>query len=89
MRILNWKETQKGAAAPQRTYGLLVEDIEVDGFHCESYGIVAYEADTGEKTAVRHITVNGAEALALLERVARLAVSPVTLQDVVEDYLAG
>lgn len=90
MRTLNWEETRRGAAAPVRqwTYALLVEDIEVDGFHCESYGILVCEPDTGEEASVRHITVNGAEALALLERVARLAVSPVTLRDVVEDYLA-
>lgn len=90
MRTLNWEETRSGASASVRqwTYTLLVEDIEVDGFHCESYGILVCAPDTGEKVAVRHITVNGAEALVLLERVARLAVSPVTLRDVVEDYLA-
>lgn len=90
MRTLRWEMTRDGATAPsnQWTYALLVEDIEAEGFHCESYGILVCEPSTGEETAARHITVNGAEALALLERVARLAVSPATLRDVIEDYLA-
>lgn len=90
MRTMEWMQerTETSAQTKQWHYALLVEDIEVDGFHCESYGIMARDPDSGEESVVRHITVNGAEALALLERVARLAVSPVTLRDVVEDYLA-
>lgn len=89
MRTMEWKREETVEALPSRQwqYALLVEDIEVDGFHCESYGIMVREAESGEEAAVRHITVNGSEALALLNAVARLAVSPVTLKDVVEDYL--
>lgn len=89
MRTMEWKETKTVQAALPRQwhYALLVEDIEVDGFHCESYGLMVCETDSGEKAVVRHITVNGSEALALLNTVARLAVSPVALRDVVEDYL--
>lgn len=89
MRTMEWKREETVEALPSRQwqYALLVEDIEVDGFHCESYGIMVREAGSREEAAVRHITVNGSEALALLNTVARLAVSPVTLKDVVEDYL--
>lgn len=90
MRTMEWMPQERTAAvSPERRrhYALLVDDIEVDGFHCESYGLMVRDVDTGEETAVRHITVNSAQALALLSRVARLAVSPVALRDVVEDYL--
>lgn len=89
MRTIQWNQ-EKTAQSPgvkQWNYALLVEDIEVDGFHCESYGILVRDPDTGEEATVRHITVNGSEALALLNTVARSAVSPVTLKDMVEDYL--
>lgn len=90
MRTMQWDQ-RKTAVQPTDakgwTYALLVEDIEVDGFHCESYGILVRDPDTKEEATVRHITVNGSEALALLSTVARSAVSPVTLRDVVEDYL--
>ena len=89
MRTMEWTRNKEEISTPERqwNYALLVEDIEVDGFHCESYGILACDPDSGEEAAVRHITVNGTEALALLNTVARLAVSPATLRDVVEDYL--
>lgn len=91
MRTLKWAETRGSALTPtkQWNYALLIEDIEVDGFHCESYGILVCEPNTGEEAAVRHITVNASEALVLLNQVARLAVSPTHLREVVEDYLAG
>lgn len=76
-----------GADNDQRRYFLLTEDIEAEGFQCESYGLAVRDAVTGEEAAARHITVNAAQAMALLETVARLEVTPVTLGDVVEDYL--
>lgn len=91
MRTIGF-DPQKTDLSPgirQWHYALLAEDIAVDGFHCESYGILVRDPDTGEEAAVRHITVNGSEALALLNTVARLAVSPVTLEDVIEDYLGS
>lgn len=89
MRTIEWKRERHQVSMPvkQWHYTLLVEDIEVDGFHCESYGIMVKDPDAGEEAVVRHITVNGTEALTLLNTVARLAVSPSTLGDVVEDYL--
>ncbi len=89
MRTVQWdpEKTVQPPGVKQWYYALLVEDIEADGFHCESYGILVRDPDTGEEAAVRHITVSGSEALALLNTVARSAVSPVTLKDVVEDYL--
>lgn len=68
-------------------YGLLVEDIEVDAFQCESYGMVIQDEVSGEKSQVRHITVNAQEAVSLLGLLAQNAVTPCTLADVVEDWM--
>lgn len=89
MRMVDWTQGKTDAAPPaaQWRYALLVDDIEVEGFRCESYGIMVREPNTGEEALVRHITVNASAAWELLDTVARSAVSPVTLADVVEDYL--
>lgn len=88
MRIVDrTQERTKAAPGVPWRYALLVDDIEVEGFRCESYGIMVREPNTGEEALVRHITVNASEAWELLDTVARSAVSPVTLADVVEDYL--
>lgn len=81
MRVLDWT-AQK---APCR-YGLLVEDIEVDGFHCESYGVVISDP-TGNTQRCRHITVSVARISELLDLLIRNDVTPAALFDVVEDWL--
>lgn len=68
-------------------YGLLVEDIQADGFQCESYGVVVTDGLTGEEARRRHVTVRAGEAIELVERLARCQVTPATLGDVVEDWL--
>lgn len=85
----NKKEARALPGGARWRYALLAEDLDADGLHCESYGVEITDVLTGEETRVRHITVNAAAAQALLDAVTRLAVSPVTLADVVEDYLAS
>lgn len=87
MRTMEWRPGKAETPAKRWHYALLIEDIELGGFQCESYGLCVRDLKTGEETTARHIKVNGPEALALLDAVARLEVSPVTLRDVVEDYL--
>lgn len=89
MRILDWREPRQLTHPPEHRwrYGLLVDDVEVDGFCCESYGIVVTNEITGESARCRHITVNAQEALELLGIMARNAVTPPTLMDVVQDWL--
>ena len=89
MRVLDWKML-KEIPPPTRQrwrYGLLVEDIEVDGFHCESYGVVITDDLTGQEERCRHVTVNAREAMELLELLSRCEVTPTTLGDVIEDWL--
>lgn len=89
MRVLDLGALERRPRALEHRwrYGLLVEDIEVEGFHCESYGVVVTDDLTGETGRCRHITVNAKEALELLSALAQNAVTPVTLMDVVEDWL--
>lgn len=89
MRVLDWRGPRQPAQAAEYCwrYGLLAEDVEVDGFYCESYGIVILNENTGESAQRRHITVNDQKALALLNMLAGNAVTPTALADVVEDWL--
>lgn len=89
MKTMRWNEAKSGAWDPARrwNYVLLAENLNVDGFHCESYGIMVQEAGSGKETSVRNITVNSSEALALLHTAVRMEVSPIHLRDMVEDYL--
>lgn len=89
MRTMKWEKEKTGVSTQEKQwhYALLIEDIDAEGFHCESYGIMITDPDTGKQTTARHITVNASWALALLTKIARLSVSPVTLGDVVEDLL--
>lgn len=89
MRVLDLGTLEKSSQARERRwrYELLAEDIEVDGFHCESYGVVVTDEVTGETARCRHVTVKAKDALELLSTLSRNAVTPVTLSDVVEDWL--
>ncbi len=89
MRVLDWKvleDRPKKLCHPWR-YGLLVEDIAVDGFFCESYGVMVTDCATGQVHRRRHVTVSPGDAAALLDLLARCQVSPATLDDVLEDWL--
>lgn len=89
MRDITWKDgsTERSPARVPWRYGLLAEELELDGVFRESYGIVIWNGRTGEKTAARHITTDSEQAFDLFDRVTRLGVSPVTLRDIVEDFL--
>lgn len=89
MRVLDWKMlgNKSTQAGPLWRYGLLVEDIEVDGFHCESYGVMIADCATGQEHRRRHVTSDAPDAASLLDLLARNQVSPATLDDVLEDWL--
>lgn len=68
-------------------YIILVDEMEVSGgLFCESYGVRVVRED-GESAEVRNLTVRVERIDALVELLRRNAVSPVTLRDVVEDWL--
>lgn len=89
MRVLDWKalESQPKKMCPPWRYGLLVEDIAVDGFFCESYGVMVTDCATGQVYRRRHVTVDPGDAASLLDLLVRCQVSPTSLDDVLEDWL--
>ncbi|MBM6926649.1 DUF6514 family protein [Pseudoflavonifractor phocaeensis] len=67
-------------------YSILVDEMAVGGLSCESYGLKVVGPD-GDWAEVPNITVSVRKIDALAELVRRNQVSPVTLRDVVEDWL--
>lgn len=63
-------------------YHLLVEEVEGLG---ENYGVRL--EGFGQMEAIRGVTVSQGQALTLLEKLRRCAVTPTGLRDVVEDWL--
>ncbi len=90
MRFMEWDNPQgtRQVQKPQWRYGLLVEDVETGGFHCESYGVAIADCHTGQEHRRRHVTASALDAAALMDTLVRCEVSPVTLDDVIEDWLA-
>lgn len=89
MHVLDWRmlESSSSVAEQPWRYGMLVENIEVDGFHCESYGVMITDRATGREHRRRHVTVSAMDAVSLLDLLERNQVSPATLDDVLEDWL--
>ena len=76
---------EQGASHPYWYY-ILVDEMEAGGLVCESYGVKVVGAG-GEDAEVRHVTVRVERIDALMELLTRNVVTPVTLRDVVEDWL--
>ena len=67
-------------------YAILVDEMSVGGLCCESYGVRA-TGPGGDREEVPNITVSVGRIDALAELLCRNQVSPVTLRDVIEDWL--
>lgn len=79
-------EGEDGAARSFRYY-ILVDEVEVgNGLFCESYGIKV-TGPGGEEASVPNITVRAERIDELAELLMRNSVSPVTLRDVIDDWL--
>lgn len=68
-------------------YAILVDELKVGAFACESYGAQVTSRLTGDKAEVPHITVSATRIDQLMELLVRNQVGPVHLGDVVEDWL--
>lgn len=68
-------------------YSILVEEVPVGRFFCESYGVKVYAVDTGESAQVPNITVSAQRIDELVELLIRGKVTPAGLEDVVADWI--
>lgn len=74
------------------TYGLVEERYLLDGRGRTSYGIVAYADAESDGTAtviasVHDVTSDKTRLAELVQRCNRLKLSPIHLEDVIEDFL--
>lgn len=68
-------------------YSILIDEMEIGRFSCESYGVKILERDTGGVAAVSHLTVSAARADQLVRMLIRNTVTPTALSDVIQDWL--
>lgn len=68
-------------------YSILVDQVKVGSFACESYGVSVTSRRTGEQAAVPNITVSIPRIDELIDLLVRNQVSPTHLRDVVDDWL--
>lgn len=81
------QETGEDGRTMGYRYYILVGEMAVSGgLACESYGVKVVGED-GEEASVPDLTVSPARIDQLMELLVRNGVSPVTLRDVVEDWL--
>lgn len=67
-------------------YVILVDEMTVGGMSCESYGVRVTGPD-GECAEIPNITVSAGRIDELVDLLRRNQVTPVTLRDVVDDWL--
>lgn len=68
-------------------YYIMIDEMDVGPFACESYGLRVEEPEAAQITVVPHITCSIARIDELCELVLRHVVTPIQLEDVVRDWL--
>lgn len=69
------------------TYSILVDEMDVGRFCCESYGVRIRDEETGRTAAVSHVTTSIPRIDELMELLIRNEVTPIGLRDVIDDWL--
>lgn len=69
------------------TYSILVDEMDVGRFACESYGVKIRDELSGHTAAVTHITTSIPRIDELMDLLIRNEVTPTGLQDVLDDWL--
>lgn len=89
MKMLRYGSERMDDGSAEITYYLTVDLFTCEtGAELEGYGVMA-AMEGGDTAAVRCVTVHSEEARRLLDVLRRGRVTPVTLRDVVEDWVAG
>lgn len=68
-------------------YSILVDEMDVGSFSCESYGVCVSSKHTEERMVIPHITISIPRIDELLDKLIRNDVGPTHLKDVVDDWL--
>lgn len=68
-------------------YHVIIDEMDVGPFRCESYGLQIRERGSGEACMVPHITTSISRIDELCELLLDGGVTPLTLEDVVSDWL--
>lgn len=68
-------------------YYILIGEIDTGQFFCESYGIKIVRSDSTSICEIPNITTSAARIDGLVELVLTNKVTPISLRDVLEDWL--
>ncbi len=68
-------------------YDIIIDEMDVGPFACESYGLQIREQESGAVCMIPHITTSISRIDELCELVLAGGVTPLTLEDVVNDWL--
>lgn len=68
-------------------YYILLEQLELEEYFGQSYGIKIEEKETGQIAVVPHVTTRSSVVYRLARTLIRHQVTPCTLMDVVQDWL--
>ncbi len=87
-KIPVYEETWQDEQGKERAYEyyLLVEEVRADKFFCEEFGVAVREK-SGEESEIRGITCQKQRVEDLLSLLCEHRVSPITLGDVLADWL--
>lgn len=86
--IVGTREIQgEGGARCRCTYSVLIDEMDVGRFSCESYGVRVREELSGREAVVPHVTVSIPRIDELMDRLVEGGVTPWGLRDVIDDWL--
>ena len=68
-------------------YTVIESECKVEGYEYTGYGICVRNAETGESTSFRDISVRREEVEELINRCNKLQLDPIHIEDVIEDFI--
>lgn len=85
--LLENREIVGGQKTLRCKYSILVGELPVGDFFCESYGVKIEEEQTGATAQFPDLTVSAQRIDELMEILIRSGVTPAGLADVIADWL--
>lgn len=85
--LLDTRKVEGETARLRCRYYVLIGEKQVGNFFCEAYGVKIEDEGTGESAAFPDLTVSAKRIDELMELLLRNQVTPVGLEDVIQDWL--